>query len=577
MSLGCRKGSLTFCISAVSGAFLVSRCSSFAEIRLLGGNINKSAMSLLGLSCYTTNRANLPVTLAVILPNRSMIFFCVLLNISAHFAVTIVYTNCSIRIYPILAICCVLIAVSFEIINSGAALNGAVLPMLIGAILVVFAPLVGIGSLVDLAGLGSLADRAGACFFTVSLAGRSSGNLPCAPLVTLCRDLFAALVVGAGVINAVDGDNEGALITGLVALIGAGSILTVNWGCFMHCTTRKLSAASCASDGVGALKSGGIEVGRKNVMGFDLYIADCAPGRSHAESSGVELMTGGSKYLNVDDVVADLALFPLFALFGAVGFVLLGLVVVAFSLYLSSADGALGIADGALDGDFLAFFVGDLVSIRSILVSFPCVDGLVAAFTQALAGVAGRSSRINEVTESSNAFGSVDNLGSLGIAEHGLAGLAGPVFLQTGSNAGSRLLGSVYEVMSKLRNDNVIADGAGNSLCAGCLCILVIDMGSSGTSLYGAADLAGAPVGGFVFIRHVIMFSRAVCAGGSKNSAADRAVVMVDTGFAAGGSLYKQILDLQAMGELGLTLVNGKSVRPCCGSGKFYGISCKIV
>lgn len=250
----------------------------------------------------------------------------------------------------------------------------------------------------------------------------------------------------------------------------------------MHCTTRKFRAASCAFDGVGALKLGGIEVVRKSVMGFDHYTADCALGRSHAESSGVELMTGGIKFLNVDDVVADLALFPLFALFGAGGFDLLVLVVMALSLYLSFADDALGIADGATNGDLLAFYIGNLISIIGILVRFPCVDGLVAAFALALAGVAGRSFGIDNMTESLDGFGFCDLLGSLSIAEHLLAVLAGPIFFNTACAAGSGLFSSVNEIMIKLGND-IIAAYALYFMIAGSLVILFIGV-SSGRTLF---------------------------------------------------------------------------------------------
>lgn len=575
MSLGCRKGSLTFCISAVSGAFLVSRCSSFAEIRLIGGNINKCAMSLLGLKCYTTNRANLPVTLAVILPNRSMIF-CGLLNVSAHFAVTIIYTNCSLRIYPILAISCVLIAVSFEIINSSATGYGAVLPMLIGAILVVFAPLVDIGSLVDLAGLGSLADRAGVCFNTVSLAGRSSGNLPCAPLVTGLRNGCSTFLILAGVGDTVDIFFAAALVAGGGSVLGAFSRLSFDSYAIMRIFSGKLSTASYASDAVSALEGVGVEAFGKDMVVLNLNSADFAVCRSQAESGSVKLMSLGSDILLVDDIAALGADVLLLALFGAgCSSNNNGLIGVTLSIVLCAANVA-GSSAEELVGGLAAYIV-----ISTVGVTNGSGNRFIATFTQALAGVAGRSSLVNEVTESSNNdFASVvDNLGSLGIAEHALAGLAGPVFLQTGSNAGSRLLGSVYEVMSKLRNDNVIADGAGNSLCAGCLRILVIDMGSSGTSLYGAADLAGAPVGGFVFICRVIVVSSSSGAGGSKNSSADRAVVMVNTRFAAGRSLYKQILDRQTKisRKSYFRVVNSEGVRPCCGSGKCYGISFKIV
>lgn len=312
-------------------------------------------------------------------------------------------------------------------------------------------------------------------------------------------------------------------------------------------------------------------------MGFDPFMADCALGRSHAESSGVELMTGGSKFLNVDDVVADLALFPLFALIGAGGFDLLGLVVVAFSLYLSSADGALGIADGALNGDLLAFYVGDLVSIRSILVSFPCVDGLVAAFTLALAGVAGRSVGIDNMTESLDGFGFCDHLGSGSIAEHLLAVLAGPIFFNTACDAGSGLFSSVNELMSKLGNGNIIAAYALYFMIAGSLVILCIGV-SLGIFDF-TADIAGFPVRGSIVVicPNVFRFSGAVGAGGSENGAANGAVVMVDACCAAGRSRYNQILYLKLKAHsrevfISLTLVLLKGVGPCAGSCELNGV-----
>lgn len=317
-------------------------------------------------------------------------------------------------------------------------------------------------------------------------------------------------------------------------------------------------------------------------MGFDPFMADCALGRSHAESSGVELMTGGSKFLNVDDVVADLALFPLFALTGAGGFDLLGLVVVAFSLYLSSADGALGIADGALNGDLLAFYVGDLVSIRSILVSFPCVDGLVAAFTLALAGVAGRSVGIDNMTESLDGFGFSDHLGSGSIAEHLLAVLAGPIFFNTACDAGSGLFSSVNELMSKLGNGNIIATYALYFMIAGSLVILCIGV-SLGIFDF-TADIAGFPVRGSIVVicPNVFRFSGAVGAGGSKNGAANGAVVMVDACCAAGRSRYNQILYLKLKAHFGelfisLTIVLLKGVGPCAGSCELRGVLFKVL
>lgn len=562
--LACRLDDFPCLVGPTALASLVSLVAVLTAGSVLLGNVYK-IMCNLG-SGISANGANLPMSLVVILP-LILVSLRSLLDIAADLADTVVLADSTVGIDPVLAVFGVVIAVAFELADLVATGNSAVTPVLFTAILVIFAPLVSIGSLGDILFLGFLALGAGANLFTDCLAGGLNSYLPSGPLVTLCRDLFAALVVGAGVINAVDGDNGGALITGLVALLGAVSILTGNCGCLMRPISRKFRAASCAFDGVGALKSGGIEVGRKNVMGFDHYVADCALGRSHAESSGVELMTGGSKFLNVGDVVADLALFPLFALFGAGGFDLLGLVVVAFSLYLSSADGALGIADGALDGDFLAFYVGDLVSIRSILVSFPCVDGLVAAFALALAGVAGRSVGIDNMTESLDGFGFSDHLGSGSIAEHSLAVLAGPIFFNTACDAGSGLFSSVNELMSKLGNGNIIAAYALYFMIAGSLIILCIGVGNGRTLFDSAADLAGIPVRGCVVVLSIGVFSRTVGAGGSKNGTANAAVVMVDTCCAAGRSRYNQILYLKVAGELSISLavVLLKGVGPCAG------------
>lgn len=560
--LACRLDDVPGLVGPTALASLVSFVAVFAAGSVLLGNVYKSVGSLGGGS--SANGADLPVILIVVCP-LVLVISRSLLDIAADLADTVVLADSTVGIDPVLAVFGVVIAVAFELADLGATGNSAVTPVLFTTVLVIFAPLVSIGSLGDILFLGFLALGAGANLFTDCLAGGLNSYLPSGPLVTLCRDLFAALVVGAGAINAVDGDNGGALITGLVALFGAGCILTFNSGGNMTHITRKLHAASCASDGVGALKSGGIEVGRKNVMGLDHYMADCALGRSHAESSGVELMTGGSKFLNVDDVVADLALFPLFALFGAGGFDLLGLVVVAFSLYLSSADGALGIADGAINGDLLAFYVGDLVSIRSILVSFPCVDGLVAAFALALAGVAGRSVGIDNMTESLDGFGFSDHLGSGSIAEHSLAVLAGPIFFNTACDAGSGLFSSVNELMSKLCLGNVIAAFALYFMIAGSLVILCIGVGNGRTLFDSAADLAGFPVRGCVVVLSIGVFSRTVGAGGSKNGTANAAVVMVDTCCAAGRSRYNQILYRKLAGELSLAVVLLKGVGPCAG------------
>lgn len=569
--LACRLDDVPGLVGPTALASLVSLVAVLTAGSVLLGNVFKIMSKL--FSGISALGADLPMTVVVIFPLH-IVLLSSLLDIAADLADTIVCANSTVGIDPVLAVFGVVIAVTFELADLVATGNSAVTPVLFTAILVIIAPLVSIGSLGNILFLGFQALGAGANLFTDCLAGRLNSYLPSGPLVTLCRDLFAALVVGAGVINIVDGDNGGALITGLVALFGAGSILTVNCGCIMLFMSRKLHAASCASDGVGALKSGGIEVGRKNVMGLNCYAADCAGSRSHAESSGVELMTGRSKFLNVDDVVADLALFPLFALFGAGGFDLLGLVVVAFSLYLSSADGALGIADGAINGDFLAFYVGDLVSIRSILVSFPCVDGLVATFALALAGVAGRSVGIDNMTESLDGFGFVDRLGSGSIAEHSLAVLAGPIFFNTACDAGSGLFSSVNELMSKLGNGNIIAAYALYFMIAGSLVILYIGV-SNGRSLFdSAADLAGFPVRGGVVVFYIGVFSRTVGAGGSKNGATNGAVVMVDACCAAGRSRYNQILYLKVAGKLiiSLTIVLLKGVGPCAGGCELNGV-----
>lgn len=569
--LACRLDDVPGLVGPTTLASLVSFVTIGTAGSVLPGNVYKSVRSLGGGS--SANGANLPMSIVVILP-LILVSSRSLLDIAADLADTVVLADSTVGIDPVLAVFGVVIAVTFEFADLVATGNSAVTPVLFTAILVIIAPLVSIGSLSDILFLVFLALGAGANLFTDCLASGLNSYLPSGPLVTLCRNLFAALVVGAGVLNIVDGDNGGALITGLVALIGAGSILTGNFGSIMHCVTRKLHTASCAFDGVGALKSGGIEVGRKNVMGLDLYVADCALGRSHAESSGVELMTGRSKFLNVGDVVADLALFPLFALFGAGGFGLLGLVVVAFSLYLSSADGALGIADGARNGDFLAFYVGDLVSLIGILVRFPCVDGLIAAFALALARVAGRSVGIDNMTESRDGFGLVDHLGSGSIAEHLLAVLASPIFFNTACDAGSGLFSGVNELMSKLRNGNVSAAFALYFMIAGSLVILCIGVSNGRTLFDSAADLAGFPVRGCVVVLSIGVSSSAVGAGGSENGAANGAVVMVYACFAAGSILYKQILYLKVAGELiiSLAVVLLKGVGPCAGGCELNGV-----
>lgn len=575
--LACRLDDVPGLVGPTALASLVSFVAVFAAGSVLLGNVYKSVGSLGGGS--SANGADLPVILIVVCP-LVLVISRSLLDIAADLADTVVLADSTVGIDPVLAVFGVVIAVAFELADLGATGNSAVTPVLFTTVLVIFAPLVSIGSLGNILFLGFQALGAGANLFTDCLAGGLNSYLPSGPLVTLCRDLFAALVVGAFDRNAVDEDRfvERALKTGLVALFGAGCILTVNRGSNMRCLRlRKLHPASCASDGVGALKSEDIEVGRNNVMGFDQFMADCALGRSHAESSGVELMTGGSKFLNVDDVVADLALFPLFALFGAGGFGLLGLVVMALSLYLSSADGALGIADGDITGDLLAFYVGNLISLIGILVRFPCFDGLVATFALALAGVAGRSVGIDNMTESLDGFGLVDHLGSGSIAEHLLAVLAGPIFFNTACDAGSGLFSSVNELMSKLGNGNIIATYALYFMIAGSLVILYIGVSNGRTLFDSAADLAGFPVRDGVVVFYIGVFSRTVGAGGSENGAANGAVVMVDACCAAGRSRYNQILHLKLKAHsrevfISLTLVLLKGVGPCAGSCELNGV-----
>lgn len=489
-------------------ASLMSSVTVFATGCLLLGNVLKGMSSLGAVNDFAAGLADFVVLGVILDPSVTAGVSSGSSNgESANLADAVSQTGSAVGIDP-LAVLVDLVCMNIEVVDSGAALNGAVLPMLIGAHLVVFAPLMGIGGLVDLAGLGSLADRAGACFNTVSLAGRSSGNLPCAPLVTGLRNGCSTFLILAGVGDTVDNFFAAALVAGGGSVLGAGGSLSYDFDTFMFIIAGKLSTASYASDAVSALEGVGVEAIGKDMVVLNLFSADFALCRSQAESGSVKLMSLGSDILLVDDIAALGADVLLFALFGA-GCIRLnnGLIGVTLSIVLCAANVA-GSSAEELVGGLAAYIV-----ISTVGVTDGSLDGFVAAFTQALAGVAGRSSLVNEVTESSNDCGSVDNLGSLGIAEHGLAGLAGPVFLQTGSNAGSRLLGSVYEVMSKLRSDNVIADGAGNSFGAGSLCVLVIDMGSSGISLYGTADLAGAPVGGRVVICLVIMFSRAVCAG----------------------------------------------------------------
>ena len=490
-------------------AFLVGCVTVSAAGCILFGNVLKGMSSLGAVNDFAAGLANF-VVLGVIL-NPGIFAIGVSSGSgngeSANLADAVSQAGSAVGIDP-LTVLVDLVCMNIEVVDSGAALNGAVLPMLIGAHLVVFAPLMGIGGLVDLAGLGSLADRAGACFNTVSLAGRSSGNLPCAPLVTGLRNGCSTFLILAGVGDTVDNDSAIALVAGGGSVLGAGGSLSCDSYALMRIISGKLSTASYASDAVSALEGVGVEAIGKDMVVLNHVAADLAGCRGQAESGSVKLMSLGSDILLVDDIAALGADVLLLALFGAgCSSNNNGLIGVTLSIVLCAANVA-GSSAEELVGGLAAYIV-----ISTVGVTDGSLDGFVAAFTQALAGVAGRSSLVNEVTESSNDCGSVDNLGSLGIAEHGLAGLAGPVFLQTGSNAGSRLLGSVYEVMSKLRSDNVIADGAGNSFGAGSLCVLVIDMGSSGISLYGTADLAGAPVGGRVVICLVIMFSRAVCAG----------------------------------------------------------------
>lgn len=144
---------------------------------------------------------------------------------------------------------------------------------------------------------------------------------------------------------------------------------------------------------------------------------------------------------------------------------------------------------------------------------FPCIDGLVATFALALARVAGRSVRIDNMTESRDGFGFCDLIGSGSIAEHLLAVLAGPIFFFTGCDAGSGLFSSVNEIMSKLCLGNVIATLALYCMIAGSLVILCIGVSNGRTLFDSAADLAGFPVRGCVVVLSIGVFSRTVGAG----------------------------------------------------------------
>lgn len=481
---------------------------------------------------------------------------------SANLADAVSQTGSALGIDP-LAVLVDLICMNIEVVDSGAALNGAVLPMLIGAHLVIITPLMSIRSLVDLAGLGSLADRAGACFNTVSLAGRSSGNLPLTPLVTGLRTGCSAFLILAGVGDTVNNNSAIALVAGGGSVLGAGGSLSRDSYAIMSILTGKFSTASYASDAVSALEGVGVEAFGKDMVVLNHFAADLAFCRGQAESGSVKLMSLRSDILLVDDIAALGADVLLFALFGAgCSSNNNGLIGVTLSIVLCAANVA-GSSAEELVGGLAAYIV-----ISTVGVTDGSLDGFAA--NRALARVASRSVLGNTVTLSRNDFWSGDNLGSLGIAEHGLAGLAGPVFLQTSGIASSGFLFCLYEVMSKLRSDNVIADGAGNSLCAGCLCILVIYMGIYSMCFCHTAKLASSPVIISIIILFVNVSGRAVGAGRNKNRAADGAVVMVDTGFAAGSSLYKQILDLQTARKLGigLTVVNCKSVRPRSGGSK---------
>ena len=545
-------------------ASLMSSVTVFATGCILFGNVLKGMSSLGAVNDFAAGLANF-VVLGVIL-NPGIFAIGVSSGSgngeSANLADAVSQAGSAVGIDP-LTVLVDLVCMNIEVVDSGAALNGAVLPMLIGAHLVVFAPLMGIGGLVDLAGLGSLADRAGACFNTVSLAGRSSGNLPCAPLVTGLRNGCSTFLILAGVGDTVDNDSAIALVAGGGSVLGAGGRLSFDSYALMRIISGKRSTASYASDAVSALEGVGVEAIGKDMVVLNHFAADLAGCRGQAESGSVKLMSLGSDILLVDDIAALGADVLLFALFGAgCSSNNNGLIGVTLSIVLCAANVA-GSSAEELVGGLAAYIV-----ISTVGVTDGSLEGYAA--NRALARVASRSVLRNTVTLSRNDFGSGDNLGSLGIAEHGLAGLAGPVFLQTSGIASSGFLFCLYEIMRKLRSDNVIADGAGNSLCAGCLCILVIYMGIYSMCFCHTAKLASSPVIFSIIILFVNVSGRAVGAGRNKNRAADGAVVMVDTGFAAGSSLYKQILDLQTARKLGigLTVVNGKSVRPCSSGSK---------
>lgn len=84
---------------------------------------------------------------------------------------------------------------------------------------------------------------------------------------------------------------------------------------------------------------------------------------------------------------------------------------------------------------------------------------------------------------------------------------------------------------------------------------------------------------GGVVVFFIGVCSRTVSAGGSKNGAANGAVVMVDACCAAGRSCYKQILYLKVTGEfvILLTVVLLKGVGPCAGSCELRGVLFKVL
>lgn len=228
--LACRLDDVPSLVGPTALASLVSLVAVLTAGSVLLGNVYKIMCNL--LSGSSANGADLPVVLIVMCPTVLVISRS-LLDTAADLADTVVLADSTVGIDPVLAVFGVVIAVTFELADLVATGNSAVTPVLFTAILVIIAPLVSIGSLSDILFLGFMALGAGANLFTDCLAGRLNSYLPSGPLVTLCRDLFAALVVGAGALNAVDDDNVGALITGLVALFGAGCILTFNSGSLM--------------------------------------------------------------------------------------------------------------------------------------------------------------------------------------------------------------------------------------------------------------------------------------------------------------------------------------------------------